>query len=74
MDPPGSYRILTAPHQTARPGPRVAALCAVTLRNLNIVGRIGGEEFAVLLLETGRQRGLATCICRSCSNTTTLLS
>jgi len=32
---------------------RVAELCAESLRSTDLLGRIGGEEFAMLLIETG---------------------
>jgi diguanylate cyclase (GGDEF)-like protein len=37
---------------------RLAELCRTTLRDVDIVGRIGGEEFAVLLPETGNQQAM----------------
>ncbi len=33
-------------------------ICQGTLREEDVIGRIGGEEFAILLLETGRVRAL----------------
>ncbi|MFY9260949.1 MAG: diguanylate cyclase [Gallionella sp.] len=35
---------------------RFAAVCLATLRTVDIIGRIGGEEFAVLLPETAREQ------------------
>ena len=32
---------------------RVAKICAESLRSTDLLGRIGGEEFAMLLIETG---------------------
>lgn len=37
---------------------RLSAVCRATLRDVDIVGRIGGEEFAVLLPETGREQAM----------------
>ncbi|MDD2686741.1 MAG: diguanylate cyclase [Gallionella sp.] len=35
-----------------------ASVCRATLRNIDIIGRIGGEEFAVLLPEAGREQAM----------------
>jgi diguanylate cyclase (GGDEF)-like protein len=37
---------------------RLSAICSATLRNVDIVGRIGGEEFAVQLPETGGEQAM----------------
>lgn len=37
---------------------RLSAVCASTLREIDVPGRIGGEEFAILLPETTREQGL----------------
>jgi diguanylate cyclase (GGDEF)-like protein/PAS domain S-box-containing protein len=37
---------------------RLSELCRATLRDVDIVGRIGGEEFAVLLPETGSEQAM----------------
>lgn len=37
---------------------RFAAVCRATLRNVDIIGRIGGEEFAVLLPEAGVEQAM----------------
>jgi diguanylate cyclase (GGDEF)-like protein/PAS domain S-box-containing protein len=37
---------------------RLSELCRATLRDVDIVGRIGGEEFAVLLPETGSEQAV----------------
>lgn len=37
---------------------RLAELCRATLRDVDVVGRIGGEEFAVLLPETGSEQAM----------------
>ncbi len=35
-----------------------AAVCRETLREVDIIGRLGGEEFAVLLPETGKEKAI----------------
>jgi diguanylate cyclase (GGDEF)-like protein/PAS domain S-box-containing protein len=37
---------------------KLSELCRATLRDVDIVGRIGGEEFAVLLPETGSEQAV----------------
>ncbi|HEX5338562.1 MAG TPA: diguanylate cyclase [Gallionella sp.] len=37
---------------------KLAEVCLGSLRDVDIVGRIGGEEFAVLLPETGREQAM----------------
>lgn len=37
---------------------KFASVCRATLRNIDIVGRIGGEEFAVLLPEAGQDQAM----------------
>lgn len=37
---------------------KLAEICRQTLREVDIIGRIGGEEFAVLLPETGKDRAI----------------
>ncbi len=37
---------------------RLSEVCRATLRNIDVVGRIGGEEFAVLLPETGSEQAM----------------
>jgi len=37
---------------------RLSELCLATLRDIDIIGRIGGEEFAVLLPETGSEQAM----------------
>jgi diguanylate cyclase (GGDEF)-like protein len=37
---------------------RLSAVCRATLRDVDIIGRIGGEEFAVLLPETGCEQAM----------------
>ncbi len=37
---------------------KFASVCRATLRNIDIIGRIGGEEFAVLLPEAGREQAM----------------
>ena len=37
---------------------KLADVCRASLRNIDIIGRIGGEEFAVLLPETGGDQAL----------------
>ncbi|MDD5029385.1 MAG: GGDEF domain-containing protein [Rhodoferax sp.] len=37
---------------------KFAAVCRATLRNIDVIGRIGGEEFAVLLPEAGREQAM----------------
>ncbi|MEX8520384.1 MAG: diguanylate cyclase [Leptothrix sp. (in: b-proteobacteria)] len=50
---------------------RVAQLIKATLRDLDIAGRIGGEEFSVVLLETAGEpaREIAQRICTTIENT-----
>ncbi|MDD4912110.1 MAG: diguanylate cyclase [Sideroxydans sp.] len=37
---------------------KFASVCRATLRNIDIIGRIGGEEFAVLLPEAGQEQAM----------------
>ncbi len=37
---------------------KLSSICQATLRDIDIVGRVGGEEFAVLLPETGREQAM----------------
>lgn len=37
---------------------KFADVCRATLRNIDVIGRIGGEEFAVLLPEAGREQAM----------------
>jgi diguanylate cyclase (GGDEF)-like protein/PAS domain S-box-containing protein len=37
---------------------KLAEICLLTLRNVDLVGRIGGEEFAILMRETGPEQAL----------------
>ena len=37
---------------------KLAEICLLTLRTVDITGRVGGEEFAILLRETGHEQAL----------------
>jgi diguanylate cyclase (GGDEF)-like protein/PAS domain S-box-containing protein len=37
---------------------RLSTVCRATLRNIDVAGRMGGEEFAVLLPETGNEQAM----------------
>lgn len=47
--------IRTDTKQSRRPCPKkIAEVCRHALREVDLIGRIGGEEFAILLHETGK--------------------
>lgn len=49
---------------------KIGSLCQVALRDVDVVGRIGGEEFAVLLPQTGRDSAVmvAERLCKTISD------